>query len=83
MYTALLTGSDSSAPSKQAGQPAANNGVELVPILPVRGVESLISRLPSELRDTPCSRPPVVCVLPVYITLVVWVIVSIALNLYL
>jgi hypothetical protein len=54
------------APSKQADQPAANNCSGLVPMPAVPGVESLMSRWPSELRDTPCSRPPAVWVLPVY-----------------
>jgi hypothetical protein len=40
----------------------------LVPLPAVPGVESLMSRWPSELRDTPCSRPPVVWVLAVYST---------------
>jgi len=43
---------------KQAGQPAANSCSGLVPLPAVPGVESLMSRRPSELRDAPPSRPP-------------------------
>src|SRR3954471_14848285 len=54
------------APSKQADQPAANSCSGLVPLPVVPGADSLMSRCPSELRETPRSRPPVVCVLAVY-----------------
>ncbi|MNT77499.1 hypothetical protein D3C72_2166210 [compost metagenome] len=49
------------APIKQADQPAANNCSGFVPGPVDPGVESLISNLPSELRDSPVL-PPVVCV---------------------
>lgn len=47
------------APSKQADQPAAKSCSGLVPSPGPPGVESLMSSLPSELREEP-SRPPVV-----------------------
>src|SRR5262245_15562149 len=52
--------------SKQADQAAANSCSGLVPIRAEPGVESLMSRRPSELREAPLSRPPVVRVLAVY-----------------
>jgi len=36
------------------------------------GIDSLTSSRPSELRDAPFSRPPVVRVLAVYTTFPVW-----------
>ena len=51
-------------PMKQADQPAASSCSGLVPVPAEPGGESLMSRRPSELRDSP-SRPPVVWVLPV------------------
>lgn len=53
------------APSKQADQPAANNCSGLVPMPAPPGGDSLTSRRPSELRDMPSCRPPLVCVLAV------------------
>ena len=61
----LLRAASAIALSKQADQPAANNCSGLVPMRAEPGVESLMSRWPSELRDTPFSRPPVVWVLAV------------------
>src|SRR6266576_5767113 len=61
--------------SKQADQPAANSSSGLVPIRAEPGVESLTSRRPSKLRETPFSRPPIVRVLAVYSTFPVLVIV--------
>src|SRR5262245_40830607 len=52
--------------SKQADQAAANSCSGLVPIRAEPGVESLMSRRPSELREAPLSRPPGVRVLAVY-----------------
>jgi hypothetical protein len=51
--------------SKQADQAAANSCSGLVPIRAEPGVENLISRRPSQLREAPFSRPPEVRVLPV------------------
>src|SRR5580698_9577871 len=55
------------ADRKQADQPAANNCSGLVPAPGVPGVDSLMSRRPSEVWDAP-SRPPVVWALAVYRT---------------
>jgi hypothetical protein len=62
--------------TKQADQPAAKSCSGLVPVPEASGVESLTSRRPSELRDTPLSRPPVVCVLAVYNTFLIWVMIG-------
>src|SRR5262245_45763199 len=62
--------------SKQADQPAANNCSGLVPLPLAPGLDNLMSRLPSELFETP-SRPPAVCVLAVYNTLCICLNVSI------
>src|SRR5262249_16449540 len=56
------------AVSKQADQAAANRCSELVPMRFESGTASLTSKRPSELREMPCSRPPVVRVLAVYTT---------------
>jgi len=48
-----------------ADQAAAKSCSGLAPIRAVPGVESLMSRRPSELREAPCSGPPVVPVLAV------------------
>jgi hypothetical protein len=61
----ILRATSPIAPSKQADQPAANSCSGLVPVPDVPGVDNLMSRWPSELRDTPCSRPPVVWVFAV------------------
>src|ERR1700687_46632 len=55
------------ADSKQADQPAAKSCSGLVPVPGLPGRDSLTSRRPSELRDTP-ERPPVVWGLAVYST---------------
>jgi hypothetical protein len=60
--------------TKQADQPAAKSCSGLVPVPEASGVESLTSSRPSELRDNPLSRPPVVWVLAVYNTFLLWVI---------
>src|SRR5580692_4523941 len=72
----LLRAASPIAASKQADQPAANNCSGLAPLRSDPGVESLMSRRPSELRDAPFSRPPVVWVLAVYSTFSGWVIVA-------
>src|SRR5260221_8896194 len=58
--------------SRLTDQAAANSCSGLVPIRAEPGVESLMSRKPSELRDAPYSRPPVVPVLAVWSTLTIW-----------
>src|SRR5258708_36451833 len=68
----LLRAASATALSKQADQPAANSCSGLVPMRAEPGVESLTSRTPSELRETPLLRPPVVWVLAVYRTLTFW-----------
>src|SRR5260221_12904556 len=65
----LLRAASAIALSKQADQPAANSCSGLVPMRADPGVESLTSRRPSELREAPFSRPPVVSVLAVCRTL--------------
>src|SRR5258708_2226660 len=62
----LLRAASAIALSKQADQPAANSCSGLVPMRAEPGVESLMSSRPSELREAPFSRPPVVSVLAVY-----------------
>jgi len=60
----------------EAGRPTS--GEQLLRIgadAAVPGVESLTSRRPSELRDTPFSRPPLVWVLAVYTTYPSWGVV--------
>src|SRR5260370_16399063 len=64
----LLRASSAMALSKQADQPAANSCSGLVPMRAEPGVESLMSSRPSELREAPFSRPPMVSVLAVYTT---------------
>src|ERR1700680_2131847 len=64
----LLRAANAIALSKQADQPAANSCSGLVPMRAEPGAESLMSRRPSELREAPFSRPPVVLVLAVYTT---------------
>src|ERR1700738_4250672 len=64
----LLRAASAIALSKQADHPAANSCSGLVPMRADPGVESLTSRRPSELREAPFSRPPVVSVLAVYTT---------------
>ena len=54
--------------SRLADQAAAKSCSGLAPIRAEPGVESLMSRRPSELREAPCSRPPVVMVLAVWRT---------------
>src|SRR4051794_35508868 len=61
----LLRAASAIALSKQADQAAANSSSGLVPIRAEPGVASLTSRRPSELREAPFSRPPVVRVLAV------------------
>src|SRR5258708_3632663 len=68
----LLRAASAIALSKQADQPAANSCSGLVPMRAEPGVESLMSRRPSELREAPFSRPPVVWVLAVYATFPIW-----------
>src|SRR5580693_6722968 len=58
--TFFLAATIFSADRKQADQPTANNCSGLVPVPGVPGIESLTSRRPSEVRDDPPSRPPVV-----------------------
>src|ERR1700722_9099148 len=65
----LLRATSPIALSKHADQPAANNCSGLVPMRSEPGIDSLTSSRPSELRDWPFSRPPVVWVLAVYTTL--------------
>src|SRR5476649_1306268 len=69
--------------SKQADQPAANSCSGLVPMRVAPGSESWTSRWPSELRDAPFSRPPVVWVLAVYMTFPVSLMVPPVLQNYL
>src|SRR5580698_2592218 len=57
------------ADRKQADQPTANNCSGFVPLPGVPGTDNFTSSRPSELRDAPFSRPPVVWALAVYITL--------------
>src|SRR5215212_6672825 len=71
----LLRAVSAIALSKQADQPAANSCSGLVPMRAEPGAESLTSRWPSELREAPFSRPPVVWVLAVYRTFEVWLMV--------
>src|SRR5713101_8655210 len=71
----LLRAASAIALSKQADQPAANNCSGLVPMRADPGVESLTSRRPSELREAPFSRPPVVSVSAVYTTFAIWLMV--------
>src|SRR6266851_9509820 len=72
----LLRAASVIALSKQADQPAANSCSGLVPMRAEPGVESLMSRRPSELREAPFSRPPVVSVLAVYTTFAIWLMVQ-------
>src|SRR4029077_7905257 len=60
---------------KQADQPTANNCSGLVPMPGVPGTESFTSSRPSEERDAPPSRPPVVWALAVESTLTAGVLV--------
>ena len=53
---------------KQLDQPAANNCSGFVPSPFAPGGVSFTSRRPSDARDFPPSRPPVVCVFAVYNT---------------
>src|SRR5260370_36576234 len=71
----LLRAASPIALSKQADQPAVNSCSGLVPMRAEPGSESLTSRRPSELRDTPFSRPPLVWVLAVYTTFPFWAVV--------
>src|SRR5450755_1196728 len=64
----LLRAASAIAFPKEADQPAANSCSGLVPMRAEPGVESLMSSRPSELRDAPFSRSPVVLVLAVYTT---------------
>jgi hypothetical protein len=64
----ILVAASPIGPMKQADQPAANICSGFVPVPDEPGIDRLTSRRPSELRDAP-SRPPVVCVFPVYRTL--------------
>src|SRR6267142_5460986 len=68
----ILRAASPIAPSKQADQPAANSCSGLVPAPALTGTECLMSRRPSELRDAPPSRPPVVWTLAVYSTFLSW-----------
>src|ERR1700694_296477 len=61
--------------SRLADQAAATSCSGLVPIRAEPGVESLMSRRPSELREAPYSRPPVVSVLAVYTTFAIRLVV--------
>jgi transposase len=61
----ILQAESAIALSKQADQSAAKSCAGLVPIRAAPGIKTLISRQPSELRDAPRSRPPVVRVLAV------------------
>src|SRR5262245_53429436 len=70
----LLRAACAIALSKHADQPAANSCSGLVPIRAEPGVESLMSRQPSELREAPFSRPPVVWVLAVCRIFAIWLI---------
>src|ERR1700722_2636911 len=63
----MLRAANSIAESKQADQPAAKSCSGLVPVPGPPGRDSLTSRRPSELRDTP-MRPPVLCAFAVYST---------------
>ena len=63
--TFLLRAATAIALSKQADRPAASNCSGLVPIRGDPGVANLMSNRPSELREAPFSRPPVVWVLAV------------------
>src|SRR5882757_2552186 len=63
----ILAAATPIAPRKQADQPAANNCSGLVPPPVVPGDESLMSKRPSELRDSP-FRPPLLWALAVYST---------------
>src|ERR1700720_2893916 len=64
------------ARSKPADQLAANNCSGLVPLRAEPGVDSMMSKLPSELRETPFSRPTLVWVLAVYRVFPICVMVS-------
>src|SRR5258708_37687293 len=64
----LLRAASAIALAKHADQPAANSCSGLVPMRAEPGVESLMSSRPSELREAPFSRPPMVSVLAVYTT---------------
>jgi hypothetical protein len=57
--------------SKDADQATANSCSGLVPMRADPGVESLTSSRPSELRERPFSRPPVVFAFAVYTTVAV------------
>src|SRR5229473_2817531 len=72
----ILRAASPIALSKQADQPAANSCSGLVPMRADPGTESLTSRRPSELREVPFSRPPVVWVLAVYTTFPAWGVVD-------
>src|SRR5215468_9336212 len=68
----FLPAASAIALAKQADQPTANSCSGLVLIRGEPGVESLTSRRPSELRETPFSRPPLVWVLAVYTSVPIW-----------
>jgi hypothetical protein len=59
-------------PYQDADQPAASSCSGFAPMLAEPGIESLMSRTPSELRETPLLRPPAVWVLAVYRTSTFW-----------
>src|ERR1700719_1389307 len=61
--------------AKEADQAAANSCSGLVQIRAEPAAESRMSSRPSELREAPLSRPPVVLVLAVYTTFAIRIMV--------
>src|SRR5271166_1581873 len=76
-FTFFLAATILIADKKQADQPTANNCSGLVPVPEVPGTDSLTSSRPSEVRDAPPSRPPVVCALAVQSTFSIFVMLSV------